>query len=245
MDMLYAKTFMIVGSMLCLTAITAKINRYFETGLEMIVTIISSFVILFAILFFSDSFPLNLFLVGAFSLVVGWSIGPSIEYYGMRYKLRSHLKSKGTPLKKGERASSEQIMEFESSFDKDMYHKQWQNIIFQAILGTAIAVFLSAFIVFTTDIDFSFLGMFLFISLIILIIMGLLNLFIFKSGLFSLVQAYIGAVIFTLYLLYDFNRLEALEGDDSWSTAISISVSIYLDIINLFLDLLEILSESN
>ena len=33
-------------------------------------------------------------------------------------------------------------------------------------------------------------------------------------------------------------------GDESWSTAIKIAVNLYLDIINLFLDLLQILAES-
>jgi len=36
-----------------------------------------------------------------------------------------------------------------------------------------------------------------------------------------------------------------MAGDESWETAIDVAVNIYLDIINLFLDLLEILSESD
>ena len=68
--------------------------------------------------------------------------------------------------------------------------------------------------------------------------------FFFKSKLFSLLRPYIGAVIFTLYLLYDFNRLEKMKADESWGSAIEIAVSIYLDIINLFLDLLAILVET-
>jgi FtsH-binding integral membrane protein len=34
-------------------------------------------------------------------------------------------------------------------------------------------------------------------------------------------------------------------GDESWSSAVKIAVNLYLDIINLFLDLLIILAESN
>lgn len=75
--------------------------------------------------------------------------------------------------------------------------------------------------------------------------MGLLNIFFFRSKIFSLVRAYIGAVIFTLYLIYDFDRLEKMAGDESWGTAINIAVNIYLDIINLYLNLLEILAESD
>ena len=72
--------------------------------------------------------------------------------------------------------------------------------------------------------------------------MYLLNAFLFKSSVFALVLATL-VHSFTLFLIYDFNRLEKLANDESWATAIDISVNIYLDIINLFLDLLEILSE--
>ena len=87
------------------------------------------------------------------------------------------------------------------------------------------------------------MGSFLFISLIILVAIGLINVFFIKSRMLSLIRAYAGAVIFTLYLLYDFDQLQKHAGDESWSTAIEISVHLYLDIINLFLDLLQILAE--
>ena len=245
LDLLFARTFLIVGMMLFLTALTAKINRFFETALEMWTSIIISFLLLFLILVYSDSYPLNLLLVAAFSLVIGWQIGPAIEHYGMRYKLRKYLKENDVALKKGERATEEQIKEFNKSFDKNAYHKEWQNIIVQAVLGTAFAVISTASIVFLTEIDFGFLGNFLFICLIILIVMGLINAIFFRSPLFSLIKSYFGAVLFTLYLLYDFDRLQKFKGDESWGTAIDISVNIYLDIINLFLDLLQILAESD
>lgn len=244
-DILFARTFMIVGVMLILTAITAKKNRVFETAMEMWMTIIASFALLFAVMGFSDQFPLNLILVAAFSLVIGWSIGPTIEYFGARFKLRKFLKDKGTPLKKGGTATPEQLMEFNNAFDKLDYHTEWQNLITQAVLGTALAVIATATLVFTTNINFGFLGGFLFIALLMLVVMGLINAFFIKSKMASLVKAYVGAIIFTLYLLYDFNQLEQKAGDESWATAIDISVNIYLDIINLFLDLLEILAEAD
>jgi len=245
LDILFARTFLIVGMMLCLTAVTAKVNRYFETAFEMWATFIISLLLLFLIFGFAESYPLNIIIVAAFSLVIGWEIGPAIEYFGTRYKLRMHLKDRGVVLKKGEKATEQQIQEFSAAFDRDTYHKEWQNIIFQAVMGTALAIVSTASVVFFTDIDFGFLGGFLLISLIILIMMNLINIIFIKSKFVSLIRAYVGAVIFTLYLLYDFNRLEKFAGDESWATAIEISVNIYLDIINLFMDLLEILSESN
>ena len=46
----------------------------------------------------------------------------------------------------------------------------------------------------------------------------------------------------TLYLLFDFNRLTVLNegsGTNNWKDAMGISIEIYLDIINLVLGILE------
>ena len=77
--------------------------------------------------------------------------------------------------------------------------------------------------------------------------MSFLNNIIFKSRLYSIIRAYLGVILFTGYLLYDFNQLEKKMnmGDDSWGTAIDIAVNLYLDIINLFLDILYIMAESS
>ncbi len=105
---------------------------------------------------------------------------------------------------------------------------------------------MTALINISFDYDFGFLGPILFICLFALIIMEFLNAFYFKSKRRRLLQAYAGVIIFTFYLIYDFNRLEKAiaSGDSSWSTAIDIAVNLYLDIINLFIDLLRILAES-
>ena len=128
---------------------------------------------------------------------------------------------------------------------KDPYNQEWQNVIFQAALGTTIAVFLAAGINYVSDTDFGFLGGILFISLSALVVMGILNLFIYRSNVLRLLSAYSGVIIFSLYLLYDFNLLEKrmAAGDESWGTAVRIAVRLYLDIINLFIDLLQILGE--
>ena len=244
-DILFARTFIIVGVMLVITSVTAKINRAFETASEMWITLISSFALLFAIMIYADFYPLNLILVACFSAIIGWQIGPTIEHLGTRFKMRKYLKSKGIKLKKGQQVTLQQRDEFQNSFDLNKYQSEWQNTIFQAVFATALSVLCTAGMVFLTSIDFSFLGGFLFIALIMLVVMGLVNILFFKSKLVSLLRAYIGSIIFTLYLLYDFDRLEKMEGDSSWGTAIEISINLYLDIINLFLELLVILTETD
>ena len=282
-DILFAKTFFIVGFMLIITTFFSRINKAYETTSEALITILGSFASLFAIIFFSENYPTNLILVAIFSGFIGWSMGPTISAIGESFKMKKYLKMAGVKSKTVvtnkksftdkifgaedekktmyyEKSNPTELFEIESekyksivdeikssnNFKKDNYHQEWQNVVFQAMSATTIAVIATASIVFTSSVDFSVMGGFLFTALLILIIMGLLNHFIFKSRKFSLVRAYFGVLIFTGYLLYDFDMLKKQmnAGDDSWSTAIQIAVNLYLDIINLFLDILYILAES-
>ena len=127
------------------------------------------------------------------------------------------------------------------------YCQEWQNLLLQATFATCVAVLSTAAIVAFSSTDFGFLGPFLFIALIALIICELFNKFIFKTMRSRRLKTYAGIVIFTLYLIFDFNMLEKriANGDESWGTAVQIAVNIYLDIINLFLYILRALAESN
>ena len=133
------------------------------------------------------------------------------------------------------------------SNDKDPYSQKWQNNVFFALVATTLSVFMTAAIVYFSETDFGFLGSFLFFALLALIIVRLLKAWVIKDSSFSMIQTGIGIIIFTLYLIYDFNRLEKAmaQGDESWGTAVDLAVNIYLDIVNLFLLILEALSESN
>jgi len=97
-----------------------------------------------------------------------------------------------------------------------------------------------------SGIDFGFMGGFLFIALLLLLAGNLVRLFIAIPRANQRVMAFFGVIIFTGYLLFDFNRLAKLEetvGANSWSVAMELSISIYLDIINIFLFLLDLMSE--
>jgi len=242
-DILFARTFYIVGAMLLITAASAYMNKKTEqkSGWG---TIIITFWLLFAIMFFADSFPLNLGLVALFSAAMWWMISPTIQSMWQRNKVNKFLKSRSIVLKKWEQLTTEQVHDLEEYLDSNRSNEHWNRIVSQAMFSTALAVFATASLVFISDIDFSFMWMFLFISLIILIIMWLLNIFFFKSRIFSLVKAYFWVLIFTWYLIYDFNTLEKLAWDDTWWTAVTIAVNIYLDIINLFLYLLQIFGDN-
>lgn len=94
--------------------------------------------------------------------------------------------------------------------------------------------------------DFSFLGHGLFLSLLLLIIFGLIRIFFSIPRWIQRLWAFFGVLTFTGYLLYDFHRLSQLSehvSSNTWNTAVRISISIYLDVINLFLDLLDLMSK--
>jgi len=58
-------------------------------------------------------------------------------------------------------------------------------------------------------------------------------------------MAFVGCIIFTGYLLFDFNHLaEAVKykGYNTWPVAMDFTINIYLDVINLFIKLLDLLS---
>jgi len=120
-----------------------------------------------------------------------------------------------------------------------MYYENGAGmIVLQALMLTA-AVFISLTVyTLTTKKDFSFLGAGLFAGLIILIFWGLLNsIFSFGSG-GNMVFALFGALLFAGYILYDTSMIMHHLGPDDYIIA---AINLYLDIINLFLYLLEIL----
>lgn len=112
---------------------------------------------------------------------------------------------------------------------------------------TALTVFLTALIAMYSGIDFSWLGKFLFFGLLILIVVSIITLFTrIKEATQKFIAAF-GVLIFTGYLLFDFNQLAKAKAmlPNTWETAINFAVSIYLDIINLFLQLMNLMSSSN
>ena len=283
-NLLMSRTFLILGGMLIVTTITSRLNKAYETTLEAVFTIGGTFLFLFMVMIYGDSYPVNLVMVAIFSGFIGWSLGPTIAYIGERFKFRKYLKSKGIlskMVKKNPNATfveklfgandekksiyyykaepsksfdkmSDEFKKLKDDFEKtvlphDRYNQEWQNVVFQAMTGTTLAVIIAGAIVAYVPTDFSFLGIFLWIALLALIVVEFQNAFIFKSQRRRIIYSYCGIVVFSLYLIYDFNYLEKAiaAGDNSWGTAVRIAVNLYLDIINLFLDLLQILAESD
>ncbi len=110
------------------------------------------------------------------------------------------------------------------------------EIIALAAGGTG-AIFLTlAGIATVTKRDFSFLGKFLMIGLVLLILASLANMF-FQIPALALTLSTIAVFIFSALILYDVSRV-VNGGETNYVMA---TLAIYLDIYNLFLNLLQLL----
>lgn len=114
--------------------------------------------------------------------------------------------------------------------------------------GIAVSVFVvMAIFGLTTKKDLTKLGSILGTALLLMIIVSIVNIFI-KSSSVYMTLSLIGTVVFTLFIGYDLNKIKKeiisaiKQGDDKIADKIAIfgALTLYLDFINLFLDLLGI-----
>jgi FtsH-binding integral membrane protein len=101
---------------------------------------------------------------------------------------------------------------------------------------TAVIFFALASIATVTKRDFSFMGKFLFVGLILLIVASLANLF-FQIPALQLTLSAVAVLIFSGYILYDVSDI-VHGGETSY---ISATLRIFLDLYNIFISLLNIL----
>jgi len=101
---------------------------------------------------------------------------------------------------------------------------------------TAAIFFAMAGIATVSKRDFSFLGKFLFVGLVILIVASLGNLF-FQVPALSLTMSAVSVLIFSMYLLYDVRNM-VCGGETNYITA---TLNLFLDLFNIFISLLNIL----
>lgn len=122
------------------------------------------------------------------------------------------------------------------------------DMVINVLLATAIIFAGLAFVANRSQSGkFLRLGPTLFISLIALLIMSLVNMFI-GGSVFNIIVSIFGVVIFSGYVLYDVSLIKAdIEyGGINDKNDLSIHVlNLYLDFINIFLDLLRIVKELN
>jgi len=101
---------------------------------------------------------------------------------------------------------------------------------------TAAIFFAMAAIATVTKKDFSFMGKFLFVGLILLIVASLANIF-FQIPALSLTISAVAVLIFSAYILYDVSNI-VRGGETNYIMA---TLSLFLNVYNLFISLLNIL----
>ncbi|SRR6266545_2798993 len=112
-------------------------------------------------------------------------------------------------------------------------------LVLNAASATGLVVLVAGGYGYATKRDLSGLGGFLFVGLLVLLGASVIGIFLHLAALQIAIAAG-GAVLFTAFLVYDLNRV-ANAGQVSPGDTILMAVSIYLDIVNLFLFLLQLL----
>ena len=124
-----------------------------------------------------------------------------------------------------------------------------ENDGMRALKITLIVTFVAGFIGYSDFYSFAqngYLTTIMGILLFGLVVFTFINLFRGFSRATTRYVAIGGAILFTLYIIVDFNRLIYLENTNvnDWNTAFYMSYTIYLDIINLLLDILDAMGNS-
>jgi FtsH-binding integral membrane protein len=110
-----------------------------------------------------------------------------------------------------------------------------KDIIKTSLLGV-LGIFISMFlfgvllVIFGIHLGYKF-GLILLYSLLILIICNIVSFFMSKFNIIYKILAVIGLIIFSIYIIYDTNQILQRTNNDDYITA---SLDYYLDIINIF-----------
>lgn len=109
-------------------------------------------------------------------------------------------------------------------------------LIATAAGGTGAIFFTLAGIATVTQKDFGFMGRFLFVGLVVIVIAALANLF-FQIPVLSLTISAVSVLIFSGYILFDISQI-VHGGETNYITA---TLKVYLDVYNIFVNLLRLL----
>ena len=110
------------------------------------------------------------------------------------------------------------------------------SLIATAAGGTGAIFFTLAGIATVTKKDFSFMGKFLFIGLVVILLATVANIF-FQIPALSLTISAVAVLLFSGYILFDISRI--VNGGEV--NYVSATLAVYLDIYNLFVHLLHLL----
>ena len=114
--------------------------------------------------------------------------------------------------------------------------------IMLVFLITSITFGIFALIGYTTKKDLSSWTNYLLMALLAVIVATIINIFI-KSSTFELIVTIISIVVFLAYIVYDMKKAEALVDYNEEAGPIYAAFQLYLDFINIFVDLLQLIGD--
>lgn len=114
--------------------------------------------------------------------------------------------------------------------------KNGPALVGYAAVGTGLVMAVMATIATTTKRDFSFMGKFLLVGMIVVILAGIANMFLQMPAL-SLAISSVAIVVFSLFLLHDLSRI-VTGGETNYVMA---TTGVYLSLLNIFVSLLQLL----
>lgn len=119
-----------------------------------------------------------------------------------------------------------------------------EEVLMAVGITAAVCLGLTLF-AFQTKYDFTMCGGILLVAVIILFIFGIVAIFV-KGKIITLVYASLGALIFSIYLIYDTQLM--MGGDHKYSISpeeyIFAALNLYIDIVNIFIYILTIIGAS-
>jgi len=160
---------------------------------------ILTFVLIIALMCVKSKYPMNLFMLFAFTATMSYTIGIVCTAYA----------SLGLMV-----------------------------VVVEAFAITSLVFIALTLFTMYSKMDFSFLGMVLPVLLFTFIIWGFFAMFAFPSFAFTQVYALFGTIIFSLYVIYDTWSITTYLSYDDYVLG---AVNLYLDFINLFLFILQLL----
>nr|CAD1819814.1 unnamed protein product [Ananas comosus var. bracteatus] len=168
----------------------------------LIVIVISPLLVLLPMVYFRERHPINLLLLGLFTICISFAVGIACLTASGKVVLEAAL------------------------------------LTFVVVVGLTLYTFWAA----KRGYDFNFLGPFLSAALLVLMIYCLIQIFIPLGKIGSTIYGCIAAIVFSGFIIYDTDNLIKRHTYDQYVCA---AISLYLDIINLFMALLTAFSATD
>jgi FtsH-binding integral membrane protein len=116
------------------------------------------------------------------------------------------------------------------------------NIVFIITMGIFVIMFIIGLLLAGFGYDLFWLGAILFFTLLVLLIVGIVMLFTHPDNKALRIRAILVVILFSVYIIYDTNQIIMRDYFGDYVTA---GIDYYLDFLNVFVNLMELFSNSN